>query len=146
MGPCTSCVGLGGLLGDVTTFKALLIGAFFSGFFGAPCSMTLLIGVTMLVGGTFFSCGLLAPCEGLGGLCLMTLLLIEVTTLTAELKGASLAVNGIVWCMTLLKAGLFWLPPGPGLLNTRGGLGGLGATGLLFSTTGSFPINLRKQR
>ena len=143
MGPCTSCVGLGGLLGDVTTFKALLIGAFFSGFFGAPCSMTLLIGVTMLVGGNF-SCGLLAPCEGLGDPCLMTLLLIEVTTLTAELKGASLAVNGIVGCMALLKAGLFWLPPG--LLKTGGGLGGLGATGLVFSTTGSFPINLRKQR
>ena len=69
-----------------------------------------------------------------------------VTTLTAELKGASLAVNGIVGCMALLKVGLFWLPP-EGLLTTGGGLGGLGANGgLLLSTVGSLPINLKKER
>ena len=69
-----------------------------------------------------------------------------VTTLTAELKGASLAVNGIVGCMALFKVGLFWLPP-EGLLSTGGGLGGLGANGgLLLSTVGSLPISLKTER
>ena len=82
----------------------------------------------------------------------MTLLLIEiaidggVTTLTAELKGVSFAVNGIVGGMALFKGGLFWLPP-EGLLTTGGGLRGLGATGgLLLSTVGSLPINLKTER
>ena len=65
MGLCTSCVGLGGLLGDVTTLRTFLVGAFFSGALGDPCSMTLEIGSTK-VAGAFFSGGLLAPCEGLG--------------------------------------------------------------------------------
>ena len=114
----TPCVGLRGLLGDFTTLRPFLIGAFFSG-------------------------GLLTPCEGLGDPCLMTLLLMGVamvggaTTLMAELKGASLAVKGIVGCRALLKV----FPP-DGLLGTGGGLG---ATGRVLST-GSLPINLRKER
>ena len=59
-------------------------------------------------------------------------------TLMAELKGASLAMKGIVGCRALLKV----FPP-VGLLGTGGG--GLGATGLVLST-GSFPINLKKER
>ena len=119
MGLRTPCVGLRGLFGDVTTLRAFLIGAFFSG-------------------------GLLAPCEGLGGPCSMPLLtgaamVGGATTLMAELKGASLAVNGIVGCRALFKVGLF---PPDGLLTTGGGLG---ATGRVLSN-GSLPINLRKKR
>ena len=113
VGLLTPCVGLGGLLGGVTTLRPLLIGTFFSG-------------------------GLLVPCEGLGEPCSMTLLMVGgATTLMAELKGASLAVNGIVGCRALFNVGL--LPLG-GLLPT--GLGGLGWV----LSTGSLPINLKIER
>ena len=110
----TPCVGLEGLLGAVTTLRPFMIGAFFSG-----C--------------------LIAPCEGLGDPCSMTgvAMVGGATTLMAELKGASLAVNGIVGCRALFNVGLF---PPDGLLPT--GLGGLGWV----LSTGSLPINLMKER
>ena len=109
----TPCVGLEGLLGAVTTLRPFMIGALFSG-------------------------GLIAPCEGLGEPCSITLLMVGGdTTLIAELKGASLAVNGIVGCRALFNVGL--LPLG-GLLPT--GLGGLGWV----LSTGSLPINLKIER